>query len=107
MIQGAIQLSGFPVFKLMGGVQESLAGRAAVLSLTSLSQAEICGGTTEPFTVDMEALMARKEGGLKADVGDIYERIYRGSMPAIVSGANSSSQMLNVAEIARNAGPMR
>lgn len=90
---GAFWITGSQVFKLMSGVQESLAGRAAVLSLTSLSQAEICGGTMEPFTVDMEVLMARKEGRVKADVRDIYERIYRGSMPVLVSGASSSSQI--------------
>ena len=74
-------------------MQESLAGRVAVLSLTSLSQAEICGSVTEPFTIDMEALAARKENRSKADTRDIFERIYRGTMPAIVSGANSSSQI--------------
>ena len=57
---GAFWLTGSQVFKLMRGVQESLAGRVAVLSLTSLSQAEICGGTMQPFMVDMEALQARK-----------------------------------------------
>lgn len=36
---GAFWLTGSQVFKLMQGVQESLAGRVAVLSLTSLSQA--------------------------------------------------------------------
>ena len=41
---GAFWLTGSQVFKLMRGVQESLAGRVAVLSLTSLSQAEIAGG---------------------------------------------------------------
>ena len=40
---GAFWLTGSQVFKLMGGVQESLAGRVAVLSLTSLSQAEMSG----------------------------------------------------------------
>ena len=38
---GDFWLTGSQVFKLMRGVQESLAGRVAVLSLTSLSQAEI------------------------------------------------------------------
>ena len=90
---GAFWLTGSQIFKLMRGVQESLAGRVAVLSLTSLSQAEICGGTMEPFTVDIEALSARKDGREEADTGDIFKRIYRGSMPAIVSGANSNSQI--------------
>lgn len=90
---GAFWLTGSQVFQLMNGVQESLAGRVAVLSLTSLSQPEICGGTMEPFTVDLEALSARKKGRKTADAKDIFERIYKGSMPAIVSGANTNSQI--------------
>lgn len=35
--------------KLMRGVQESLAGRVAVLSLTSLSQAEMAGAEMKPL----------------------------------------------------------
>ena len=90
---GAFWLTGSQMFKLMGGVQESLAGRVAVLSLTSLSQTEIEGGTMKPFTVDMESLTERKEGRKEADVKTIFERIYRGSMPAIVSGLNSNIQI--------------
>jgi len=84
---GDFWLTGSQVFKLMQGVQESLAGRVAVLSLTSLSQAEIYGGLSEPFTVDLDALNDRKDGKEEADTGAIFERIYKGSMPAIVSGA--------------------
>ena len=58
---GAFWLIGSQVFKLMRGVQESLAGRVAVLSLTSLSQAEISGGEMEPFSIEMEALNERKK----------------------------------------------
>ena len=90
---GAFWLTGSQVFKLMRGVQESLAGRVAVLSLTSLSQAEICGGAMEPFIIDLEALSARKESREEADARKIFERIYRGSMPAIISGVNSNSQI--------------
>lgn len=90
---GLFWLTGSQVFKLMRGVQESLAGRAAVLSLTSLSQAEISGGAAEPFTVDLEALTMRKAGRKEADAGEIFERIYRGSMPAIINGTNSNSQI--------------
>ena len=46
-----------------------------------------------PFTVDMDALSARAVGRETADTITIFERIYRGSMPAIVSGANSNSQI--------------
>lgn len=90
---GAFWLTGSQVFKLMRGVQESLAGRVAVLSLTSLSQAEICNGQMEPFTIDLDALSARSKERKPADTRDIYNRIFRGSMPAIVSGQNSNSQI--------------
>ena len=90
---GAFWLTGSQVFKLMQGVRESLAGRVAAISLTSLSQAEISGGGMEPFTLDIEALSARKANRKEADARGIFERIYRGSMPAIVSGANSNSQI--------------
>ena len=90
---GAFWLTGSQVLHLMRGVQESLAGRVAVLSLTSLSQAEIYGKKTEPFTVDMEALAARRDGREEADARSIFDRIYKGSMPTIVNGTNSNSQI--------------
>ncbi len=90
---GGFWLTGSQVFKLMSGVQESLAGRVAVLSLTSLSQAEICGGKMEPFTIDLEALSARSKERKQADTRDIFEQIFRGSMPVIVSGQNSNSHI--------------
>ena len=91
--EGAFWLAGSQVFKLMRGVQESLAGRVAVLSLTSLSQAEISGVQTSPFTIDLDALEKRKANRISADTRGIFERIYRGSMPAIVSGYRSNSQI--------------
>lgn len=90
---GAFWLTGSQVFKLMRGVQESLAGRVAVLSLTSLSQAEISSGAMKPFTVELEDLSSRGKDRTPADTREIFGRIYRGSMPAIVSGANSNSQI--------------
>lgn len=90
---GVFWLTGSQVFKLMQGVQESLAGRVAVLSLTSLSQAEISGVEMKPFTIELEKLSEREKERDKTDARGIFERIYRGSMPAIVSGANSNSQI--------------
>ena len=90
---GAFWLTGSQIFKLMRGVQESLAGRVAVLSMTTLSQAEADGAQTEPFLVELEALKRRAAGRLPADTHEIFERIYRGSMPAIVSGTASNSQI--------------
>lgn len=90
---GAFWLTGSQVFKLMRGVQESLAGRVAVLSLTSLAQAEINGQSMEPFSVDFASLSARADNRTPADTSEIFERIYQGTMPAIVSGANSNIQI--------------
>ena len=90
---GDFWLTGSQAFKLMEGVQESLAGRVAVLSLTSLSQAEIFGKDDAPFTVDLEQLSQRKANRDVTDTHGIFERIFRGSMPAIVSGQNSNSHI--------------
>ena len=65
----------------------------AVLSLTTLSQAELSGGEMEPFTIELEKLTVRKESRKEIDTRGVFERIYKGSMPAIVSGANSNSQI--------------
>lgn len=90
---GAFWLTGSQVFKLMRGVQESLAGRVAVLSMTSLAQAEICGGSMEPFKVELQAIAAREKQREAIDTRGIFARIYKGSMPAIISGAKSNSQI--------------
>ena len=90
---GDFWLTGSQAFKLMKGLQESLAGRVAVLSLTALSQSEIYGSGGEPFAIDMEALTARSKGRKPANVREIFDRIFKGSMPAIMSGKNSNSQI--------------
>lgn len=90
---GDYWLTGFQVFKLMKGVQESLAGRVAVLSLTSLCQGEVYGNSTEPFIVDFDALTKRLEHRKKSNVHGIFERIFLGSMPSLVSGEKSNRQI--------------
>ncbi len=90
---GAFWLTGSQAYPLMKGVQESLAGRAALLSLTSLSQSEIEGKEALPFTLEMDALKEREKQRDRMDIHDIYRRIYQGSMPALVSGAVSDSQI--------------
>lgn len=90
---GAFWLTGSQVFRLMDGVQESLAGRVAVLFLTSLAQAEICGSPMPPFELELDALREREGERTPADVNEIFQRIYRGSMPAVVSRQVSNSQI--------------
>ena len=90
---GAFWLTGSQIFKLMRGVQESLAGRVAVLSMTTLSQAEISNGRMEPFALDLEKLAIRQQERTPADTHEIFKRIFNGSMPAIISGVNNNNQI--------------
>ncbi len=84
---GAFWLTGSQAFHLMDLAQESLAGRVAILHMPSLSQHEIYGsGKNVPFTVSLDALQARAAHGAPTDVNGIYERIWKGSMPGLISG---------------------
>ena len=82
---GAFWLTGSQIFKLMRGVQESLSGRVAVLSMSSLSQREITGERSEPFDLDLARLIKAEKNTAPADVAEIFERLWNGSMPALVS----------------------
>lgn len=90
---GAFWLTGSQIFKLMRGVQESLAGRVAVLSMTSLSQSEMSGAPMSPFKINLDSLLSREKQRTKTDTHGIFERIHKGSMPAIASGINTNSQI--------------
>lgn len=83
---GHFWLTGSQLFKLMDGVQESLAGRVALLNLFPLSQAEIGGFETVPFTLDIEKLSKRSKEQKSIDTPDLYDRIFNGGMPALISG---------------------
>ena len=91
---GAFWLTGSQAFRLMKLAQESLAGRIAILHMPSLSQHEIYGsGENLPFSVDLDALKRRKPAGGPADLSGIYERIWKGSMPGLVSGKYSDRDL--------------
>ena len=88
---GDFWLTGSQIFRLMQGVRESLAGRVAVLSMTTLSQAEISGVQAAPLHIDLKELQMREQGRTKMDIHALFERIFQGSMPGIVSGQNTGS----------------
>lgn len=84
---GTYWLTGSQAFKLMELAQESLAGRVAILHMSSLSQHEIYGsGKCTPFTLELDALKAREKTNAPADIAEIYDRIWKGSMPGLASG---------------------
>lgn len=83
---GDFWLTGSQIFKLMRGVQESLAGRICLLHLFSLSQQEILGNPTIPFEVNFDVLLKRQKSIKPVGTPEIYKRIFGGGMPALVSG---------------------
>lgn len=95
---GDFWLIGSQIFKLMRNVSESLAGRVALLTLTSLSQSEIYLNdknleTSKPFKIDFKDLQARCAQRKQANSTQIFNRIFKGSMPAIISGKYTSDQI--------------
>ncbi len=84
---GSFWLTGSQSFQLMKLAQESLAGRVALLNLSSLSQHEIfANNKLEPFKISLDSLQKRAIENKEADVNEIFKRIWEGGMPALISG---------------------
>lgn len=80
-------LTGSQAFRLMELAQESLAGRTAILHMPALSQHELYGnGSNEPFLLELPKLKERKSKGTMASVSEMYDRIWKGSLPGHRSG---------------------
>lgn len=91
---GDFWMTGSQLFKMMEGVQESLAGRVALLHLSPLSQSEILGYADHaPFQVEFDLLAARQETRNVCDTPALFQRIYRGGMPALVTGKYDSASI--------------
>ena len=86
---GDFWLTGSQIFRLMHGVQESLAGRVALLHMSPLSQREIAGVTNRPFTTDFEKLTEEAKVITPLTAPELFERIWTGCMPGLISGANT------------------
>lgn len=84
--RGDFWLTGSQMFHMMKNVSESLAGRVGIVNLLGLSGSEIDRIRSEPFTTIPERLMARAKVARKMSLADIYERIFRGGMPALYTG---------------------
>ncbi|MBQ9696948.1 MAG: ATP-binding protein [Acidaminococcaceae bacterium] len=83
---GDFWMTGSQIFRLMRGVQESLAGRVALLHMSPLSQREITGAPCVPFTTDFEKLLAERDRIQQVTTPELFLRLWNGSMPALVSG---------------------
>ena len=91
-VPGAIWLTGSQTFVMMKQVTESLAGRIALVTLLGLSQSEIEGIVSEPFSLDAGRLRKRETIVPGRSVGDIYSRIYKGGMPALYSDLKKNAE---------------
>lgn len=80
---GDFWLTGSQMFRTMKNVSESLAGRAGIIPIQGLSNSEINGFHPEAFSTDSEKLLPRLQYAKAMNVSEIFERIFRGSMPRL------------------------
>ena len=91
---GDFWLTGSQLFKMMEGVQESLAGRVALLHLSPLSQSEIMKRPPEPpFSLELPLLSERQNGRQMLNTPEVFQRIHQGGMPALVTGTYSNASI--------------
>ncbi len=83
---GDFWMTGSQIFRLMRGVRESLAGRVALLHMSPMSQREILGAPCMPFAMDFDRLLAESEKVSPVAAPKLFERIWKGCMPGLVSG---------------------
>lgn len=86
--KGDFWITGSQVFRLMENVSESLAGRVGIVNLLGLSDAEIYQVPNEPFSTDAGRLMKRLSVTKPRGLNEIYQRIFRGSMPELYADQN-------------------
>ena len=90
---GDFWMTGSQLFRMMKGVRESLAGRVALFHLSPLSQQETYPGFKPGiFRPDYKMLLARQKKTAPLSAYAVYERIFRGSMPALISGRFSDRE---------------
>lgn len=64
-------------------IMQELGDKFACLELCGLSSAELDGRENTPFILDMQLLASRMQNPVPHSVVEIYERIWRGSKPAM------------------------
>lgn len=77
---GLYYLASSQMFPMMRNVSESLAGRVGILSMYSLSRAEIKQRLSTPFLPDQVSVTESAD-----TVTDIFEKIYRGGMSRMIT----------------------
>lgn len=90
---GDFWLTGSQMFKMMESVTETLAGRVGIVPMLGLSNSEINGQHFSSFEVNPKELINRLGFARKMSVSDVFERIYKGSMPQIYKDPNTNLEI--------------
>jgi predicted AAA+ superfamily ATPase len=90
---GAFWLTGSQKFSLMRGVQESMAGRVAVLDMLGLSYKEISGQpfAGQPFLPSLK-LPRKASLGKPLTSAQVFAQVWRGSLPELVTDKKMDRQ---------------
>lgn len=82
---GMYWLTGSQKVLMMKNVSESLAGRVAVFEMAGLSNAELEGRAQNKIDFSLDSLKARFKTSRPKKVADVYENIFRGSFPKLLT----------------------
>lgn len=80
---GDFWLTGSQMFQMMKNVTETLAGRAGIVPMLGLANSELQGNHFPAFEMNIPALLKRMEASLPMTVTQVFDRIYKGSMPRL------------------------
>ena len=78
---GLFWLTGSQKFKMMKNISESLAGRVAVLDMSSLSMSELDEKDKGIFSPKLDDLKTRDYS--KKDIHQVFEMVFKGGMPKV------------------------
>lgn len=85
--KGMYFLTGSQMFHMTDKVSESLAGRVGILSMYSMSRAEIEGRESRPFLPsDIRDITSQD------NINDIFSKILKGGMPGVVSDPDMNTE---------------
>ena len=80
-------LTGSNQFELRQGISESLAGRTAMLNMSSMTNFEVRGLSGAPFDPDIDKMISkvRKSKDLHLSKSNVFEMIFAGGMPGFIA----------------------
>ena len=88
---GSFLLTSSQQFSSFDSMYTSLAGRVAILQLSSITQGELDTCVEQPFSLDLAYWIEREKLIAPKSILSIFNEIQQGSMPALVDGRFSNS----------------